>query len=337
MDLTPAAEVVELRSTFARLLDNVSSPERVRAAEPLGFDADLWRRFLSIGVPTLGVSEDLGGHGANLLALCDIAEVCGRHLAAAPFVESIVASRLVASRGVASDSIDRALLTLALRPVVDGTARLVPAGAVAQGIAVLDDDELALLDVEPSMTAIANLGSMPLADVSVRRTTGRRVLASGPEAYGAFETAKTEWRVLTAASLVGLADGAMQLGVEYAKSRHQFGVPIGSFQAVSQPFADHATAVEGARLLALRAAWAADRNDPTSRSLASMAFIFAARTAQRAAAHALHVHGGYGFMLEYDVQLFFRRAKAWPAVIGDLPGEVDCLATVMFGPAAGAA
>ncbi len=126
-----------------------------------------------------------------------------------------------------------------------------------------------------------------------------------------------EWRVLTAGALVGLAGAALELGVEYAKQRQQFGVPIGSFQALAHRLADVATAVEGAQLLAREAAWAADEGEADATSLARMAFLFAARAAQDTSAAALHVHGGYGFTLEYDVQLYLRRAKAWPLALGD--------------------
>jgi alkylation response protein AidB-like acyl-CoA dehydrogenase len=125
------------------------------------------------------------------------------------------------------------------------------------------------------------------------------------------------------------------VGTEYAKSRHQFGVPIGSFQSIARDLADVATAVDGARLLAREAAWAASESPDELPALAGMAFLFAARTAQRTASVALHVHGGYGFMLEYDIQLYYRRAKAWPLVLGDPRRVVRQLADALFGPVEG--
>ena len=113
-------------------------------------------------------------------------------------------------------------------------------------------------------------------------------------------------------ALVGLGEAALALGVEYAKNRHQFGVPIGSFQSIARDLADVATLVDGARLLAREAAWAQAEEDQDFASLASMAFLFATRAARRASNVALHVHGGYGFTLEYDIQLYYRRAQAWP-------------------------
>jgi alkylation response protein AidB-like acyl-CoA dehydrogenase len=105
------------------------------------------------------------------------------------------------------------------------------------------------------------------------------------------------------------------------KARHQFGVPIGSFQSIQHKLADLATALAGARLFA-RNACADDRRQ----LLAPMAFWNAGRTAEAVAAASLHYHGGYGFMLEYDVQLFLRRAKAWTLALGDPADELATIA-----------
>jgi alkylation response protein AidB-like acyl-CoA dehydrogenase len=146
------------------------------------------------------------------------------------------------------------------------------------------------------------------------------------------ERAVDEWRVLTAGALVGLAGAALELGVDYAKQREQFGVPIGSFQALAHRLADVATVVDGAQLLAREAAWAADEGEDDAVALARMAFLFAARAAQETSAAALHVHGGYGFTLEYDIQLHLRRAKAWPLALGDPRRGTLQLADALFGP-----
>jgi alkylation response protein AidB-like acyl-CoA dehydrogenase len=122
------------------------------------------------------------------------------------------------------------------------------------------------------------------------------------------------------------------LGVEYAKERHQFGVPIGSFQSIARDLADVATLIDGARLLARQAAWAQAEDDQDFHSLAGMAFLFATRAARRASNVALHVHGGYGFTLEYDIQLYYRRAQSWPLALGDPKLGMTQLADALFGP-----
>ena len=94
--------------------------------------------------------------------------------------------------------------------------------------------------------------------------------------------------------------------------------PIGSFQAVAHGLADAATAVDGGKLLAREAAWAAGEEPGRARELAALAFGFCARGgAPGRADRSLHYHGGYGFMLEHDIQLYFRRATAWPAQFGE--------------------
>ena len=196
----------------------------------------------------------------------------------------------------------------------------------------LDDGELVTVETDSArLGSVHNLGDGPVADRSLRHGA-RTVLANGARARELHEHAVDEWRALTAGALVGLAGAALELGVEYAKQRQQFGVPIGSFQALAHGLADAATAVDGARLLAREAAWAADEGEADATALARMAFLFAARSAQQSTAVALHVHGGYGFTLEYDIQLYHRRAKAWPLLLGDPRRGALHLADALFGP-----
>jgi len=108
-------------------------------------------------------------------------------------------------------------------------------------------------------------------------------------------------------------------------------VLIGSFQTIQHRLADNATAVDGARLLAYQAAWAHDAGRPAAADLATMSFLFAAETAVTTASESLHFHGGYGYTLEYDIQLYFRRAKAWPLVAGDRRAGYAELARRLYG------
>jgi alkylation response protein AidB-like acyl-CoA dehydrogenase len=138
--------------------------------------------------------------------------------------------------------------------------------------------------------------------------------------------------------------------VQYVMERQQFGVPIGSFQAVQHGLADLPVLVDGGRMLAHKAAWAAglgpadaglidvDRNDYSDvPTLAAMAFVFAGDAAATATHRSLHYHGGYGFAEEYDIQLYYRRARGWRLVAGDPADECLALAERIFGPVGGAA
>jgi alkylation response protein AidB-like acyl-CoA dehydrogenase len=340
VDLSLSDEQEQLVESFRAFFAKESPPTVVRASEETGgFDRELWDAFGALGGPTMGADPSVGGGGAALLDLELIAERFGAVLAPIPLVEGLVAGRLLAAGGASVRTVFElladerpAVATVALHPAHDGLARLVPAGAVATVVAGLDDGELVVVETEPPAHApLHNLGDGPIADRSLR-TGARTVVASGAPARELHERAADEWRVLMAGALVGLAGAALELGVEYAKQRQQFGVPIGSFQSIAHGLANVATAVDGAQLLVREAAWAADEAEPGATALARMAFLFAARTAQQTTAVALHVHGGYGFTLEYDIQLYHRRAKAWPLLLGDPRRGALHLADALFGP-----
>jgi alkylation response protein AidB-like acyl-CoA dehydrogenase len=114
--------------------------------------------------------------------------------------------------------------------------------------------------------------------------------------------------IQAAALAMGGAERALELAVQYAKDRHQFGKPLGAFQAISHYLADAATTVDGGRTLVYEAAWARSRGKPVDR-LAPMAKLFACQAYRDVTAMAEQVFGGVGFTLEYDIQLYFRRAK----------------------------
>lgn len=344
MDLSYSDEQKDLRENLASFFSKESTPERVRAAEPSGFDPGLWEKIAGMGLPSMGVAEDLGGGGATLLDLVLTAEEFGRRIPPAPLIEAAAATNLLGrlagaggteavrellAQAVAGD----ALVSLALHPLRDGVATLAPAGAVADALVALDGDEVVAFRSQAGPRAPlevpANLGTAPLAD----RGAGidqRVVLASGADARVAYQRARWEWQVLMAGALVGLASSAMEMGLQYAQHRRAFGVLIAWFQTVQHRLADAVTDLEGARLLAYEAAWAADQGQPKAPALAAMAFLFGSQVAFRVAADSLHFHGGYGYTLEYDIQLYFRRAKAWPLAHGDPSDGYQELAAQLF-------
>jgi alkylation response protein AidB-like acyl-CoA dehydrogenase len=337
-----------IKEVFAGFFGKESAPAVVRAAEPGGFDTNLWRKLCETGAPGMGVAEAVGGGGATLGDLLVVAEELGRAIAPVPLIDHQVAARALAARGhVAPAVIDgETVASVALRPAVDGTWRLVPGGAAAGIVVGLDGDELIAVESAPPASAPHNHGAQPLAD---RPTSGPRiVLASGDEARAALDRAVSEWKTLTAGALVGIGDQAMRMALDYVRSRIQFGRPIGAFQAVQQGLADLPILVDGGRLLAHKAAWAGDRdaigkvdvddNDTTDfGALAGMAFVFNADGAAHATDRALHFHGGYGFAEEYDIQLYYRRARGWALVYDDPARECVRLADTLFGPRKGAA
>lgn len=115
-------------------------------------------------------------------------------------------------------------------------------------------------------------------------------------------------RIHVGAEGVGIAQGAMEKAIKYAKERRQFGRPLGAFQAIQFKIAEMATLVRAARNLVYEAAWKADKGKP-DRQLTAMAKWFAGETAVWVAQEAIQIHGGYGYMAEYDVERFYRDAK----------------------------
>jgi alkylation response protein AidB-like acyl-CoA dehydrogenase len=325
VDLDFSDDQEALRDTLREFFEKESPPAVVRAAEPLGFDAALWRKAVEMGLGAIAVPEDRGGGGAGWVELAIAAECLGRSLAPVPLIEAAVANLVLASvpggadldplvsRAVAGES----LATLALHPVTGDVARLVPAGAVADLVVVLRGEELLAVPLTGGPAeAVPNLGAMPIADR--RLDEGEAVvLAKGRDAVAAHDRAVHHWKMLTGAALVGIASRALELGIGYVMERRAFGVLIAGFQTIQHRLADNSTALEGARLLAYKAAWAHDTGLPKAAELAAMSLLFASETAFKTASDSLHFHGGYGYTLEYDVQLYFRRAKAWPLVAGD--------------------
>jgi alkylation response protein AidB-like acyl-CoA dehydrogenase len=332
MDLSLSSEQQAVREAFASVFAKESSPTRVRLVEDDGFDPRLWATVQGMGAVDVGIPSDLGGGGGGLLELTLIAEEAGRRVAAVPFAEPAAAVRLCAAVG-ASDLVaaivdGTQLVSLCTRPT--GLAgQLLVDGRIADVVVSLEGDRLVANQRPAEVQSVANLGGLPLARWDPATT---EVLAEGTEAVAAFDRACDDVRLLRAAALVGLSAEAIEMGAAYARERLAFGIPIGSYQAVAHPLADAVTANDGAQLLIKKGAWALDEGVPSGPALASKAFVFAAENAQSATQHSLHIHGGYGFMEEYDIQLYYRRARAWSVAFSDSGHELLTLADRLYGP-----
>jgi len=129
-------------------------------------------------------------------------------------------------------------------------------------------------------------------------------------------------RIGIAAMALGLARGALEESIKYAKERHQFGRPIGRFQAIQWKLADMGTEIEAARLLTLRAAALKDQGLPTTKESA-MAKLFASEVGVRACTQAIQIHGGYGYLRDFPVERYFRDVKL--TEIGEGTSEIQRL------------
>jgi alkylation response protein AidB-like acyl-CoA dehydrogenase len=345
MDLSLDESQQALVGTFSEMLARECPTTHVRECEETGFSAGLWERYCELGAHVMGLPEAAGGLEMSLLELGLVATQSGRALAPVPFVEVATAGRML-SRVSPGDPLlgaiaeGRPAVSLAIpRPnAVLGTSRTrggeipIPFGAIADAVVVLQGDTLFVAESGSARRSsrLRDLGSGALAHWGVASSSSSRVLASGGAARKAMTRAAAEWKLLTGFWLTGIARRALQIGADYARERVQFGVPIGAFQAIAHPLAECAIRVDGAELLCWEAAWA-DTEDPVRfEMLSSMAFTWASQTALRTSDVSLHTHGGYGFSTEYDIQLFYRRARALSSIGGGAREELQTVAAQCF-------
>ncbi|HLY84063.1 MAG TPA: acyl-CoA dehydrogenase, partial [Acidimicrobiales bacterium] len=318
MDFALSDREQELWDAFGKFFAQESPTATVRAAEPGGFDARVWSAAVGLGVPAMALPAADGG--ATFVELALLCELAGRALAPVPLVETLCCLRalsrvrdqapaataasvdaaVTAATAASAASVDAAVTdlcagaigTVALHPAAGGDGRqMVPAGAVADIVLVAAGDALVLAragdDRVQSFPRVH--GSSPVAAWDLRRRTGDTVLVEeGGEDIR--RGARDEWKILTAASLMGLARRALEIGAEYATGRRAFGTPIGSFQGVAHPLADAATEIDGGTLLVRRAAWLVDQAaDEEAAHLARLAWGFCGPVATATTARCVHI------------------------------------------------
>lgn len=320
LDYSLTDDHVDLQTAYKQFFKTHCSIEVVRAAEPSGFDKSLWERLCATGATTMALPESVGGDGATLVDLTLVAEELGRSLAPVPWIDHVVAARLLARLGALdSEDIVQGTQLVALDPqqIAPGGSRLIPAGSIADHVVVRDGDDVVKLSFSTRPAKVDNVGKLPMAWVDPAAADTRTVLASGPDALAAYQRALDEWRLLTATALVGLVEETMTIAAEFAKTRYTLGVPIATLQAISHPLANMAITVEGARGLSRRAAWFLD-NEPDERpELAPSAFLFMAEEASKAATMAVHIQGGLGVSAEAAATAYLVRARGWALAGGD--------------------
>lgn len=321
LDYSLSEDHMALQSAYRKFFKTHCSIETVRAAEPSGFDKNLWERLCMMGATTMAVPESAGGDGATLVDLTLVAEEIGRSLAPVPWIDHVCAARLLARLGTVQTDIVNGTEVAALDPQLEtvGGPRLIACGSIADHIIVRDGDQIVRLEFGTRPAKVDNVGRLPMAWVDPAAADSATVLASGAEAVPNYQRALDEWRLLTAAALVGVVDETMSIAAEFAKTRYTLGVPISTLQGISHPLANIAIVVESGRNLARRAAWFLD-NEPDERpELAASAFVFMAEEAAKAATMAVHIQGGLGVSAEAAATAYLVRARGWPLAGGD-PG-----------------
>jgi alkylation response protein AidB-like acyl-CoA dehydrogenase len=308
-----------IQRTAREFLADAYKPEEVRRLAydtPRGFEDEGWERICELGWPALLVDEAHGGLGLGVVELAVVQEELGAALAPSPFLSTVAAAAVIAEAG-SDEQRARWLADLAAGEARGTVATLAEDGGWT---AVPDADGAAVVVVrDGERWALAE--ATRVEPVEALDPTRRlwRVQAEGElEALpGDASRAADVVAVALAAESVGVARQSMDMAVQYAKEREQFGRPIGAYQAVSHACAQMLLEVEGARSTTLYAAWALDHEPQSGPLAASMAKAYASDAGWRVPAAALQVHGGIGFTWEHDLHLWLKRGKANAYLWGD--------------------
>ena len=289
--------------------------EKVRELAEAGeYDDSLWGQIAELGWPGIFIDEEHGGQGLGIVELAIVMEELGYALAPSPFFSNVAAGLVIAHAG-SDDQKARWLPGIA-----SGEARGA-LGLVTNGSAIVPDADSAelIVLVDGESATVVEASSARIEPVRALDNTRRfsRVESDGGEAVeGDVRAGLDRAQVALAAELVGVAQHAMEMAVEYAKDRKQFGRPIGAYQAVSHRCAQMVKDTESARSLTYYASWAAD-NEPESLPLAAaMAKAAASDAGWDVTSSSLQVHGGIGFTWEHDLHFFLKRAKSDGHMLG---------------------
>ena len=318
MDFDFNDEQREIKSTAHDFLASRFKPEKVRelAESESPYDDALWKQICDLGWPGIAISEEYGGLGLGVVELVILQEEAGYALAPSPLLSNAYAGVVIESAGSDSQR-DRRLPGIAsgeARGAAELTRDPDPVVGAAEGasILVLGDErgEGARL-VDPAEATVERL------DLIDSTRTYSRVLAEGGDPLpGEIGAAVDTGAIALAAELVGVSQRALDMAVDYAKERQQFGRPIGAYQAVSHRLAEMLWDVEEARSLVYYAAWVADAEPESLPLAASMAKARATDSANAVTHAAIQTFGGIGFTWEHDVHFLLKRARVSAELLG---------------------
>src|SRR5499427_10546606 len=332
-------------------------------------DAQLWQVIADQGWTGLIVPEEEGRLGLGLVELAAVAEETGRACLPGPFLSNLFAGVLIARAGnpdqrakylaplaagelratVAvleeSASWDPAALKLAAARrngcfSVKGKKLFVPDAATADLLICVSrlGDSLALLPLRrsadglqirpmPSMDATRKVYEVEFDHVSVPQAD---VLGADGDARGACQAAIETATVALCAEMVGGMQWVLDTTVEFAKTRQQFGRPIGAFQAVQHQCADMLLMTESSRSAAYYAAWALNQDAPGSGAAVSIAKAYCSDAFREVANRGVQLHGGIGFTWEHNLQLYYKRSKAAEVMFGDSTFHRERIARIVI-------
>ncbi len=357
MNFAFSEEQEELRRIVRQFLDAKSSEAEVRRLMETteGYDTAVWSQMANeLGLQSLTIPEEFGGQGFGYVELTVVLEEMGRRLLCAPYFATVVlaANTLIHSGddaakkdllpGIASGETiatlafteengkwDEAGITMTATPAGDGytlsgTKMFVLDGHVANLILVAARTAggISLFKVDADA---AGLERTALATMDQTRKQAKLTFTDSPATligtegagWGVLERVLDLAAVALAAEQVGGAQFVLDMAVQYAKDRVQFGRPIGSFQAIKHKCADMLLEVESAKSAAYYAAWCASELNDELPSVASLAKAYCSEAYFHATAENIQIHGGIGFTWEHPAHLYFKRAKSSELLFGD--------------------
>jgi alkylation response protein AidB-like acyl-CoA dehydrogenase len=317
--------------------------------DPVGYPAELWKQLAQLDLIGLTLPTAYGGSGMTTLEACVVYEELGRSLAPSPhFVSAVMAGGVLTATGsdelkatwlpriasgesifsVAWNEPDSGFSAAGVRTtaevdgddfVLSGTKWHVPFASSAERLVVLartgEGASIDLFLVDPSAEGVTLSQQKTIASDAQYAVTLDGVRVSAADRIGDAGSGWATWNevmldgaILLAAQAIGGAQYALDITVQYAKDREQFDKPLGAFQALSHYMADAKTVIDGGTILVREAAWARSVGRDTTQ-LAPMAKLFACKAFRDVTAMAQQLFGGVGFTLEYEIQLYFRRAK----------------------------
>lgn len=332
MDFGLTDDQRDIKRTAHELLGERSRAERVRELADAGrYDEELWRELSDLGWPGIAVAAEHGGQGLGCIELTILCEELGRTVAAVPFLPTVMAAEMIELAG-SPEQQERWLPGLAsgeakgaLATADEGVAELAIGAADADLIVLLQEDQTA------RVLMAAECEVSPIASIDLTRSAARVSAAAGAGEDLEGDVAAGVDRALVAISseLVGVCDRALEMTVAYVKERRQFGVPVGSYQAVSHRCAQMLLETEKARSTTAFAAWTADADPDRLAEAAAMAKAAASDAGREVTASAIQAHGGIGFTWEADVHWLYKRAQVDSALLGGASSQRGRLAGVL--------
>ncbi|QOV96417.1 acyl-CoA dehydrogenase family protein [Novosphingobium sp. ES2-1] len=362
MDLALSEEQVALQDSVRALLADSHTTAQVRACEndPATARA-IYAQLDALGLGGLLIPVDQGGVGLGAAEMVVVQMELGRALvpalytcstvgaasaltiAANPAAEGALAAIAEGSAAVAyapavPDSPQPVVTVEANGAVLNGTACFVPEAALADWLLVAVTDAagqpaLCLIARDAAgleLAPLGNLAEQDMAEVSFNQTPVAQLVATGDQAAQARARADSAMKLAIAAQAIGGAEQIFAMTRDYSCTRKQFGQPIGGFQAIAHMLAEGAVNIAGASVLVHRAAAALDEGEPQAASWGDMAKLKACQMFRDVSAMAIQVHGGIGFTLEADPQLFFRRAKHLQLMHGEPLELMEAIGAAVF-------